>query len=505
MAFKRNYNDRNSYQKWEAFRANLVRSTPVPQMTEAEKVDFKNHLEAHPEEWFSFMFPNYYTSEPAKFHIQATKRLIKNSRWYEVRKWARELSKSVRGMMEDLYLAMTGTSKTFILVSHTKDNADDLLMPYLINLESNHRLIWLYGEQAGFRNWEIGKFVTRTGASFRALGAGQSPRGTRNEERRPDLIRVDDIDTDERCRSEKRVKDTWEWVEQALLPTVSISGDIRIIFQGNLISKNSVIAKACEMADYVSTVNIRDKNGTSTWPSKNTEAHIDWLLSKISYISAQKEYFNNPIISGTVFKEVYFKKIEQLKKYKFLVAYGDPSFKESRKNDFKAVVLLGKYKDEYHIIKAFIAQTTTANMAGFYNEINNYVNGRVPVYYYIEANATQDIIFEQIKRHINDNKWGFTIVGDYRKKGDKFSRIESALEPINRNGQLYFNAAEETNPGMQILKDQFLALDPQLSGHDDGPDAVEGAKYKLDRKIVASRGITVRKRGTGNYRNKNKF
>ena len=188
-----------------------------------------------------------------------------------------------------------------------------------------------------------------------------------------------------------------------------------------------------------------------------------------------------------------------------MVAYGDPSFKDSRKNDFKAVVLLGKYKDEYHIIKAFMGQTTTAAMAEFYNELNKYVNGRVPVYYYIEANATQDIIFEQIKRHINEAGWGFSIVGDYRKKGDKFSRIESALEPINRNGQLYFNIAEEKNPHMQILKDQFLALDPQLSGHDDGPDAVEGAKYKLDRKIVASGGITMGKRGVGNYRNKNRF
>jgi phage terminase large subunit-like protein len=499
------WTDKSFIAKWENFRANLVRSTPVPQMTDAEKIDFKKKLESKPEEWFQFMFPNYYTASPARFHIQATNRLLKHDRWYEVRKWARELSKSTRGMMEDLYLGMTCKAKTFLLVSHNWDNASELLMPYLINLESNHRLLWLYGQQSGLRNWEIGKFVTRGGVSFRALGAGQSPRGARNEERRPDVIRVDDIDTDERCRSEKRIKETWEWVEQALIPTVSVSGNVRIIFQGNLIAKNSIIAKACEMADYISQVNIRDKNGKSTWPSKNTEKHIDWLLSKISYISQQKEYFNNPIITGTVFNEVSFKKIERLERYKFLIAYGDPSFKDSRKNDFKAVVLLGKYKSEYHIIKAFMGQTTTAAMAEFYNEIYNYVNGRVPVYYYIEANATQDIIFEQIKKHIVEQGWNFSIVGDYRKKGDKFSRIESALEPINRNGQLYFNLAEEKNPHMQILKDQFLALDPSLSGHDDGPDAVEGAKYKLDRKIIASGGITIGKRGVGNFKNKNRY
>ena len=81
-------------ERWEAHRDNLVRSTPVPKETEAVKRARIAKLEANSEEWFAYYFPNYYTSPSANFHRQATRRVIKNNRWYEVRKWARDLAKS---------------------------------------------------------------------------------------------------------------------------------------------------------------------------------------------------------------------------------------------------------------------------------------------------------------------------------------------------------------------------------------------------------------------------
>lgn len=50
-----------------------------------------------------------------------------------------------------------------------------------------------YGRQDGNGLWTSTEFRIRAGATFRALGAGQSPRGSRNEQLRPDVILVDDI------------------------------------------------------------------------------------------------------------------------------------------------------------------------------------------------------------------------------------------------------------------------------------------------------------------------
>src|SRR5690606_30958260 len=173
------------------------------------------------ETWFAYYFPNFYTSEPADFHKKSTKLVMSNPELYLVRSWSRELAKSARTMMETLKLTLTGHKKNVLLVSNSYDNAVRLLLPYKNILESIQRIINDYGEQESIGKWENGEFTTKQGVSFRALGAGQSPRGTRNDANRPDLILIDDIDTDEECRNPERIRNKVKWIEEALIPTRS--------------------------------------------------------------------------------------------------------------------------------------------------------------------------------------------------------------------------------------------------------------------------------------------
>src|SRR5699024_102043 len=106
-------------------------------------------------------------------------------------------------------------------------------------------------------DWSEHKFTTKTGFVIAAIGARQSPRGFKLEEARPDIIDIDDIDTDEECRNPEIIKKKWDWIEQALIPTVSISGNKRIRFNGNIIAKYCCITEAIKMADYVEVINIR--------------------------------------------------------------------------------------------------------------------------------------------------------------------------------------------------------------------------------------------------------
>lgn len=218
--------DKKYFEQWELFRDNYSKSTPVDlKETPAQKQKRIAWLEkkGNEEEWFKYYFSMFYTSEPAPFHIKATHRVLYNPEWYEVRAWSRELSKSGRTMMEVLYLALTGKKKNILLVSNTYENACRLLLPYKTLLEVNNRIINDYGTQESIGKWEAGEFVTKKGVAFRALGAGQSPRGTRNDAFRPDVILIDDIDTDEECRNSDRIKNKLNWIEQALFPTRSIS------------------------------------------------------------------------------------------------------------------------------------------------------------------------------------------------------------------------------------------------------------------------------------------
>jgi len=498
--------DKQSLVKWDRFIQNLKRTTYVLPETEGEKVARIKKLEKDPEKWFMYYFPNYCTSQPAPFHKRATKRLVANKKWYEVRAWARELAKSSRAMMELLYLILVKKEHTNILyVSHNKDNAIDLMKPMMLTLEYNQRIVNDYGIQKGVSNWSEENFITRNGISFRAIGAGQNPRGTRNEAARPDFLMIDDIDSDSICRNPDMVKKRWDWVEQALIPTVSVSGDFRILFNGNIIADYSIITEAIKKAKHSEVINIRDKNGKSNW-ARNTEADIDFMLSIISFIAGQKEYFNNPITEGTVFDKMVYGKCPPLRSLKFVVAYGDPSYTKSKNSDYKAVVLIGELNGKYYIYKAFVKQTSVPKMIKWYYILDDFVGGKTAIYHYVEGNGLQSVFVSEIFRPAlaevaKSEGRLLQISTDNRDKPEKFFRIESGLEPTHSNGNLIFNIDEAHNPHMQTLDEQFTSITPKLKAPDDGPDATEGGKWVIDNKLSKMEPVKV----VSSTRNKYKY
>lgn len=501
--------DKIAYREWEAYYSQFIADVDID--TSESEVDKRiriKKLESSPEDWFKYYFPSYCTAEPAKFHKKATTRLLENKRWYEVRAWSRELAKSARSMMEVLYLALTGEVKNVLLVSNNYENAERLLTPFMLQLERNLRIINDYGTQEQIGNWETGSFTAKCGCSFRALGAGQSPRGTRNEAKRPDFILIDDIDTDEECRNPDRIKTKWDWIEQALIPTVSISGDIRILFNGNIIAKDCCIVRASKFANFFDVINIRDKDGKSSWIEKNSESDIDFVLSKISTKSAQQEYFNNPISEGETFKEITYGNVPQLRTFNNLICYGDPapSNSKNKANSFKSLWLIGRKDGVFYVIKGFLDHVPNADFIEWYFQLRAFVNERTQVFHYVENNTLQNPFYEQVflplfyqagKRH----NYVMPIIPDTRNKPDKFSRIEGNLEPINRMGKLIFNIKEKDNPHMERLAEQFLLVNPRLNAPADGPDCVEGGVWIAQNKhLMGNNQISWGKKSTNSKR-----
>ena len=464
---------------WEKFKEDIARATPVDKsMSAQDREKHRLYLERHPVEWIKFFFPNYAKYEFAGFQKRAIQRILAHDEWFEVLSWSRELAKSTVTMFIVMYATLTGRKKNVIMTSNSKDNAARLLAPYRANLEANGRILAYYGKQETPGSWTEDEFITKGGVAFRALGAGQSPRGSRNEAIRPDVLLVDDFDTDEDTKNPDIIQKRWDWWENALYPTRSISESTLIIFCGNIIAKD-----CC-----VDIVNIRDKNGHSTWPEKNSEEHIDRTLAKISTKAVQGEYFNNPVSVGEVFENITYGKVPPLSKFKFLVAYGDPAPGESKGKkgkSFKTVSLLGKLGGKLYVIKTFLAQALNAEFIGWYVKLLEFVNGKSTVYCYMENNKLQDPFFQQVFKPLvakvrKEHKIALHIRGDEEKKTDKATRIEANLEPLNREGNLILNEAEKDNPHMKELEDQFKLFTLSLRYPADGPDAVEGGNRIID-------------------------
>ena len=177
----------------------------------------------------------------------------------------------------------------------------------------------------------------------------------------------------------------------------------------------------------------------------------------------------------------------------------------AKKSDYKATVLLGKTKEgEYHLLKTFVQQTTVKQMVQWNYDLHNYIGEQAVVFYYMESNFLQDILFEEFVKHGNDVGWQLPIKGDSRSKPDKFQRIES-MQPLFERGLFFFNEKEKNTPDMQKLIEQLLLFEKGSRMHDDGPDAIEGAIWMLNFKTRIDHPIIMGKRGVGNYLNKHRI
>lgn len=483
--------------QWSEFRDSIKNSTPVD-LNETPDQQRKRitKLEKDFEAWVKYYFPKYASSEPADFHKKASRRILNNLEWFECRSWSRELAKSTRTMFEVLFLILTKKKRYVLLVSNNETNASNLLEPYRSQLDTNRRIMHDYGIQETLGKWTYGEFTTRSKVAFKAIGAGQSPRGTRNEEVRPDVILGDDIDTDEDCRNPEIIQKKWDWIESALLPTRSISMATTIIFNGNIIAKDCCIVRAQEIADHTDIVNIRDEEGKSTWPQKNSEADIDRVLSQKSYAAQQREYYNNPIEQGTVIKEVVYGKCPKLKELQFAVVYADPSpsnkdrptLRAKVQNSCKAVVVLGYLNNKYYVYKAFVDTTTNSTFIDWLYATKNYVGNATQLYTFIENNSLQDPFYEQVLLPLifekgKENGGVLGVTPDGRDKPDKYFRIEGTLEPLFRLGLLVFNIDEKEDPHMKRLETQCKSVSAN-SKTMDGPDALEGGIFILKEKTA---------------------
>lgn len=441
----------------------------------------------------NYYFPHY-TTDPktgkhtdcAPFHISAARKIRAERNLKAVFKWARGHAKSTHmDIMIPLWLKCQETREinVMLLVGKSNDNANTLLGDIQAELQYNRRYIHDFGQQYNAGSWEQGRFVTADGCAFFALGRGQSPRGMRYRNNRPDYIVIDDLDDDELCENEARVSRLTDWVKEALFGTLD-GGRGRFIMVGNLISKNSVLARiAATEGVYVSQVNAINIKGDVAWASKWTREEIRAQEQFMGYRSFQKEMMNNPITEGAVFRAdwIRWKKMLPLSRYDHLVAYCDPSFKGSTQNDYKAIQLWGKAGTELHHIDAFVRQCSVAEMVRWFYDLHERIPPEVICDYYIEANFLQDILLDEFTREGEIRGYQLPIRADYRKKPDKFQRIE-AVSPLWERGFVWYNAAKQTDKDMQAGLDQTLAFEKGSRAHDDAPDADEGAIYILQKR-----------------------
>lgn len=473
--------------------------------TEAQRLARLRHLLLNYAAFVDYYYPHW-TINPetgkstpcAPFHIDAANKIRKNRNLKAGFQWHRGSAKSTN---MDVFIPMylmawdiigpeifghtmaAREINVMVLVGKSEDNAKTLLGDIQAELQYNQRYIHDFGEQHNAGSWEDGEFVTRSEVAFFARGRGQSPRGLRYRSHRPDYVVIDDLDDDELVESPARVSKLFDWVRSALFGTLD-GGRGRFIMVGNLIAKNSVMAKWCDIKSvHVTRVNIYDNKGGISWASKWTPQEVRDIEAVVGYRAFQKEYMNNPIIEGAIFRNEWIRwgKRPAWAKFSEIVLYIDPSFKGSTKNDFKAAKLWGKAGTMLYHLRAFVRQSSVAEMVRWCYDLYEWAREQgIAVRWYMEANFMQDTILDEFRREGELRGYQLPITGDKRKKPDKFQRVE-AISPLWERGFVVYDETQRDDPDMLAGIDQTLAFEKGMRGHDDAPDADEGAIWMLQR------------------------
>ena len=422
----------------------------------------------------------------APFHNAAALKVKNTPNLKAVFKWPRGHAKSTHmDIFTPLWLMFQPKRLIdfMVVVGKSEDSANRLLGDIQAELGYNKRIIADYGKQMSMGDWTEGEFTTKDGVHFLACGRGQSPRGLRKRESRPDYIVIDDLDDDELCRNPRRVREMTDWVKEALFGALDV-GRGRFIMVGNLISKTSVLADICKTKGvHVSEVKAVDNEGNPTWREKWTKEEARTYAEFVGYRAWNKEMMHNPIIEGTVFRQEWIKyaKRPAWKDFDEFVLYIDPSWKSKKTNDTKAAKLWGKYKSQLWHLRAFVRKASVAELVRWCYDLYEWsLEKNISIRFMMEASFMQDIILDDFTIEGTQRGYQLPITGDKRKKPDKFQRVE-AISPLWERGFVFYDISQKDDPDMQAGIAQTLAFEKGMSGNDDAPDADEGAIWQLQR------------------------
>ncbi|MCT4613597.1 MAG: phage terminase large subunit [Marinifilaceae bacterium] len=489
----------------------------------AEKSKRKKRLESNYINWFEYHFPQYAKSPCAKYHKKMAKIIDDNDILDFLAEIFRSGAKSVHlDMGIPLWLYVRGKLKFMLLVGETDPKAKKLISDIQSQLQYNQRFINDYGRKFKYGDWADGDFTTTDGTKFVSMSIGQSVRGIREGAERPDYIVIDDVDTKKRCNNERLSREAYEWVWEDLKGCFDEGAKRqRFVVANNNFHKNTIInqlktefnrinketkERGDKQTHFVLSVNaVKDVvNFEPSWPEKTDSEYWRIKFHKTPYRSFMREYMHTHIQEGAIFKnkQIQKTKILRLDQYDALCLYGDLSYKDNA--DYKAMILVGKKGKDFHIIDAFVRQSSRANAASWlYDTYEKYKLQNFAVSYLIEGLFAMDDFVSDFDAEGDRRGYYIPVVADKKSKANKFDRIESMSGYFERMN-VFFNDKLMQTADFIALIEQILVFEKGSGAHDDAPDALQSAIAKLNN-VCRVENFKARIKSRSTKRRKNRF
>jgi predicted phage terminase large subunit-like protein len=379
-----------------------------------------------------------------------------------------------------LFQILEGTARRIFIVSATGTLAEHWLAQIRTELESNARILMHFGDVKTDK-WTQSHIICRRGngteCELVAKGAGYQIRGYR-----PDVVIIDDIETDEHVTSSDQREKLLNWFNKALINT--LEKDSQLVMIGTLLHPLSLLADVMEREGWeVRKYQAIKPNGKSLWPEKWPLEALETRRKEIGSRAFNSEFQNEPIISeNPIFIKEWFKgyepESEAFKKHGgngglHTVIACDPAIAKKEGSDFTALVALSatfEKEPKYYVRKVvrghWPINRQVAEIVRLYDE---YTASKLIV----ETVAYQEALADEVRRWCEDNHRHIQI-SPIKPDRDKERRAH-AVAPTVERGQVYFDMSD---PGQQGLMTEMMIF--PTGDHDDRVDAYVYAQADLN-------------------------
>ena len=394
-----------------------------------------------------------YENAPAPFHYELSDLLLHEKKHVAIEMF-RESGKSSYALRAfPLHcLAYPDKSRDFIVIikqnqTTASNKLKDIVAEYKSNPLVQHNLVEILTENnkvfsVNVRN-EKGEIVN---VRIEAYGKGTGIRGLNNQDRRPKVIILDDIQDKDDARSETVTTSDWEWF---LSDIVFLGSKTRIFFIGNNLGERCCIERTINSADSLNFKVIKVPimhDNKPTWPGRHNIEEIlkerenytnmgqldIWMAEKMCVAVAEE---------SKCFKEEDFRYYSSHSKKDLagrcnLFACLDPASSTNPESCYRAITLTGvDAQNFWFLLDCKYGRWDSAEMV---NIIFDMVIRHNLTDFYIEKGWWEQVMKPFLTKEMQRRNVFFNVVPlEHAKQGSKLERIK-LLQPRFKAHTIYF-------------------------------------------------------------------
>jgi hypothetical protein len=179
-------------------------------------------------------------------------------------------AKSTRAEEAIVIMAGFREFRNGLIIGDTLPRAIQRLHAIRMEFELNETLRKLFGDLVG-ESWSEDRLITSTGIMIQAMGRGQSLRGIKHLDQRPDLVFGDDIENRDDVKTPEARKKVWDWFTLDVLP--ALDPDHRVRIAATPLHPDSLSQRLKRAEDWVThtyPIKYIDEDGQeqATWPDR---------------------------------------------------------------------------------------------------------------------------------------------------------------------------------------------------------------------------------------------